>query len=943
MSSLRNFSKKLKKFSKFQPKTHKTVPQRIQKCLEHVLGHIFRKIFAHFSMEGRVFENFQKNQKKFKIPKRPKIVPKSIQKCLEHVLGQIFRKILPSFPWRVESSKIFKKIPKIFKVPKKPKIVTKSIQTSSERVLGQFFRKTFAQCSMDGRVFENFQKKFQNSKNAQNRSQKHPNVFWTCFGAIFSKIFCPVFHGWSSFQKFSKISKKFQNSKNAQNRSQKYSNVFWTSFGANFSQNFCPVFHGVSSLRNFSKKLKKFSKFQPKTHKTVPKRIQKYLEHVLGQIFRKIFAQFSMEVRVFENFQKNTKNFQSSKKAENRYQKYPNEFWTCFGAIFSKNFCPVFHGGSSLRKFSKKYQKFSKFQKSRKSLPKVSKRVLNLFWGKFFPKYFLPSVPWRLETSKSWKKPKNSQFSEFAQNRTQKYPNVFWTCFGANFLKNFMPSNPRRVESSKIFKNIKQISKFQKKPKIVPKSIQTCFEQVLGQIFRKFFAQFSMECRVFETFQKNSKNFQNSNQKRTKPFPKESKSVWNMFWGIFFEKFLPIFPWKVESSKIFKKIKKSLKFQKGPKSFPKVSKSVWNMFWGKFFEKFLPSFPWRVESSKIFKKIPKIFKVPKKPKIVTKSIQASSERVLGQFFRKTFAQCSMDGRVFENFQKKYFQNSKNAQNCSQKHPNVFWTCFGAIFSKIFCPVFHGWSSFQKFSKISKKFQNSKNAQNRSQKYSNVFWTSFGANFSQNFCPVFHGGLSLRNFSKKLKKFSKFQPKTHKTVPKRIQKYLEHVLGQIFRKIFAQFSMEGRVFENFQKNTKNFQSSKKAENRYQKYPNEFWTCFGAIFSKNFCPVFHGGSSLRKFSKKYQKFSKFQKSRKSLPKVSKRVLNLFWGKFFPKYFLPSVPWRVESSKIFKKIPKIFKVPKKPKIVTKSVQTCFELVLGQIFPKIIFAQCSMEARDF
>ena len=165
-------------------------------------------------------------------------------------------------------------------------------------------------------------------------------------------------------------------------------------------------------------------------------------------------------------------------------------------------------------------------------------------------------------------------------------------------------------------------------PKIVPKSIQTCFERVLGQIFRKIFDQFSMECRVFETFQKKQRIFtvpkkpkivtksvqtcfelvlgqffpkknypsvpwrlesskifkkkpkkiQNSNQKRTKPFPKESKSVLNMFWGKFFEKFLPSFQWKVESSKIFKKIKRSLKFQKGTKLFPKVSKRVLNVF-----------------------------------------------------------------------------------------------------------------------------------------------------------------------------------------------------------------------------------------------------------------------------------------------------------------------------------------------------------------------------
>ena len=57
---------------------------------------------------------------------------------------------------------------------------------------------------MEGRVFENFQKsqkKFQNSKYAQNRPQKSPN---------------------ENFQS----QKKFQNSKKAQKRSQKRPNVF---------------------------------------------------------------------------------------------------------------------------------------------------------------------------------------------------------------------------------------------------------------------------------------------------------------------------------------------------------------------------------------------------------------------------------------------------------------------------------------------------------------------------------------------------------------------------------------------------------------------------------------------------------------------------------------------------------------------------------------------
>ena len=113
---------------------------------------------------------------------------------------------------------------------------------------------------------------------------------------------------------------------------------------------------------------------------------------------------------------------------------------------------------------------------------------------------------------------------------------------------------------------------------------------------------------------------------------------------------------------------KILKIQKCPKSFPKVSKHVLNMFWGKLFEKFLPSFAWNVESSKIFKK--NIFKIPKMPKSVLKSIQ---------------------------------------------------TCFRVIFSKKnLCPVFHGGSSFRKFSQKTKKFSKFKNAQNRSQKSPNMF-------------------------------------------------------------------------------------------------------------------------------------------------------------------------------------------------------------------------------
>ena len=116
---------------------------------------------------------FKKNI--FKIPKLPKSVPKSIQTCYRVIFSKKIY-VQCSMEGRVfENFPIF-----FFKSPKMPKIVPKSIQTCFERVLGQTFRKYFAQFSTAFRILENFQKnrkKFQNSKNAQNRSQKNPNVF----------------------------------------------------------------------------------------------------------------------------------------------------------------------------------------------------------------------------------------------------------------------------------------------------------------------------------------------------------------------------------------------------------------------------------------------------------------------------------------------------------------------------------------------------------------------------------------------------------------------------------------------------------------------------------------------------------------------------------------------------------------------------------------------
>ena len=165
--------------------------------------------------------------------------------------------------------------------------------------------------------------------------------------------------------------------------------------------------------------------------------------------------------------------------------------------------------------------------------PKVSKRVLNMFCGNFFGK-FLPSFPWN-------------------------------------------------VQSSKIFKIF--FFKIPKMPKSVPKRIQTCFRVIFSKIFN---AQCSMESRVFENFQKNQKIFKIP--KMSKIVPKRIQTCFEHVLGKLFGKFLPSFPWNVESSNIFEKIKKFSKFQKCPKSFPKESKRVLNVFWGNFSEKFYAQF-----------------------------------------------------------------------------------------------------------------------------------------------------------------------------------------------------------------------------------------------------------------------------------------------------------------------------------------------------------------
>ena len=225
----------------------------------------------------------------------------------------------------------------------------------------------------------------------------------------------------------------------------------------------------------------------------------------------------------------------------------------------------------------------------------------------------MPSVPWRVEFSKIFK----FFFSKF-QKCPKSFPKeskrdliVIWD----NFFEKFLPSFPWKVESSKIFKKLKKVSNFLKRPKSFPKVSKLVLNKFWGKLFEIFFAQCSVECRVFENFRKNIFKI----PKLPKSVPKSIQTCYRV---IFLKKILcPVF----HGGSSFRKFSNFFfsKFQKCPKVFPKVSKHDLNMFWGKLFEKFLPSFPWNVESSKIFK----IFfsKFQKCPKVFPKV----SKRVLG--------------------------------------------------------------------------------------------------------------------------------------------------------------------------------------------------------------------------------------------------------------------------------------------------------------------------
>ena len=168
-----------------------------------------------------------------------------------------------------------------------------------------------------------------------------------------------------------------------------------------------------------------------------------------------------------------------------------NMFW---GDFFENVFCPVFHGGSGLRKFSKKSKKF----KISKKPEIVSKSVHTCFehaLGRFF-RLFLPSVRCRafqiFWTWKMWvqfsglkfwgrdlekikgKNQKSFKVLKLSKNAS-KCPNVFW---GRFFWKCFFCRVFHGVIES-IWKNQRHF-KIAEMPKIFAKIVQLVLNMFCG-------------------------------------------------------------------------------------------------------------------------------------------------------------------------------------------------------------------------------------------------------------------------------------------------------------------------------------------------------------------------------------------------------------------------------------------------------------------------------
>ena len=456
--------------------------------------------------------------------------PKMFPRLSKHVLKWFFRDFLASAPWRVETSKKFKEMQKLLKI-QDTQIRFQKCSNKFWICFEVFSRKKVPSAHWRVETWNNSKKKSKtiwNFKSVQKRSLECPNMFW----GDFIEIFCSLHPGGREVEKFQKNGKTSEFS----NWPKTFSNVSTLVLMGFFSNFYLPVHPGD---QKFEQKLKKIEFL--KVSKNVLKSFETSSELVLRYFSGKNFCPVHPGWSKLAKNTKKWKNFETFKILQKRSQKHCL-IMCCMIISTEKNSaqCTL-----ETRKSSTEIEKNSNFQKCPKTFPRLSKHVLMWFF-----RDFLASAPWRVETSKNFKKMQKLLKIQDTQTRFQKCPNKFWTCFEV-FSRKKVPSTSWRVET---WKNLRKIEKL-------------------------FFSKWP------------------------KSFPKVFKLVFNMLRGIFSGKKIgPVHPGGSRSRKISKKWKK-IKFSKPRKTFPKVSKFVLMTF----FEFFSTSAPWR---SKIRKKIEKIW-IPK--------------------------------------------------------------------------------------------------------------------------------------------------------------------------------------------------------------------------------------------------------------------------------------------------------------------------------------------
>ena len=170
----------------------------------------------------------------------------------------------------------------------------------------------------------------------------------------------------------------------------------------------------------------------------VPNSVQTSSELVLRYFFRKEMASTHWRVETWKNSKKNRKKNQIFRNVQNRTQQSSNMlrsvvFWN--------------HHALQGRKMEKneKIIGLLKFQKCPYTCLKVSKHVLNLFWGNFLGKK-VPSAPRNVENWNNFKKLEKLSHFQIAQKRSQKQSNMFWTSFEEIFSLKLLLSAPWRFE-----------------------------------------------------------------------------------------------------------------------------------------------------------------------------------------------------------------------------------------------------------------------------------------------------------------------------------------------------------------------------------------------------------------------------------------------------------------------------------------------------------------